>query len=390
MFGSLIDYWFYTGDETYNDVTFQAMQHQVGNDRDYMPENQTSTLGNDDQGFWVMAAMAAAETNFRNPEPDQPQWLALAQAAFNEWVSRWDPATCGGGLRWQIFQFNSGFTYKNSISNGCFFNVAARLARFTGNQTYADWAVRVWDWMEDQKLIDEQYNVYDGAGVQDNCATQDKAQWTYNAGIYLQGAAVMYNFTEGQGPWQERLDGLVKRTQEYFMDDGVIVERACEGFKSCNIDQQSFRGYLMRWMASAAQVAPYAFDTIMPIIKTNAEAAAQQCSGSPDPELFKGVPGTACGLAWAERENYDSIGGVGQQMSAMSAIQYTLIRRETAGTVTADTGGTSVGDVNAGVMNEDKLPDLGPVSIGERVAAGFLTSAISLSVLGGTLFVMKE
>lgn len=85
MFGTMIDYWFYTGDESYNNATTQAMLHQVGDDKDYMPTNQTRTLGNDDQGFWAMAAMSAAENNFPNPPSDQPQWLALAQAVFNEY-----------------------------------------------------------------------------------------------------------------------------------------------------------------------------------------------------------------------------------------------------------------------------------------------------------------
>ena len=54
-------------------------------------------------GFWGMAAMRAAETNFQNPPKDQPQWLALAQAVWNTQMERWDDTTCGGGLRWQIF-----------------------------------------------------------------------------------------------------------------------------------------------------------------------------------------------------------------------------------------------------------------------------------------------
>lgn len=37
MFGSLIDYWYYTGDDTYNAVTTQAMLWQVGPDVNYMP-----------------------------------------------------------------------------------------------------------------------------------------------------------------------------------------------------------------------------------------------------------------------------------------------------------------------------------------------------------------
>ena len=191
---TMIDYWRYTGDTSYNDVTSQALQFQVGDKNDYMPVNQTKNEGNDDQGFWAMAAMLAAETNFPNPPTDKPQWLALAQAVFNEFATRWDTEHCGGGLRWQIFPFNNGFTYKNSIANGVFFNLGARLARYTGNDTYAQWADKIWNWEEDIKLIDAEYNIYDGAGIEDNCTTLTKFQWTYNAGIFLHGAANMFSY----------------------------------------------------------------------------------------------------------------------------------------------------------------------------------------------------
>lgn len=193
MFMTMIDYWHYTGDATYNDVVEEALQFQVGPEADYMPPNQTKNEGNDDQGFWGMAAMLAAETNFQNPPSDKPQWLALAQAVFNEFASRWDTTTCGGGLRWQIFAFNNGFTYKNSIANGCFFNLGARLARYTGNQTYADWAEKIWDWEQSIGLIDADYNIFDGASNVQNCTEIVRLQWTYNAGIYLHGAANMFN-----------------------------------------------------------------------------------------------------------------------------------------------------------------------------------------------------
>ncbi|KAI1390905.1 glycoside hydrolase family 76 protein [Hypoxylon trugodes] len=391
MFGTLVDYWFYTGDSTYNDVTTQAMQHQAGEDSDYMPQNQTRSLGNDDQGFWAMAAMTATENNFPNPPKDQPQWLALVQAVFNEYVTRWDTEKCGGGLRWQVFTFNNGFNYKNSISNGCFFNIASRLARYTGNQTYADWAEKVWDWMEQVKFIDADFNIYDGAGVDDGCSELNKAQWTYNAGIFLQGSAMMYNFTDGNDTWKQRVDGLVKRTTDFFFDDGIVVERPCESFNQCDQDQQSFKGYLMRWMASASQMAPFTFDTLMPLVQSNAAAAAQQCSGSPPATQYKGQPGTACGFKWTEKANFDGLVGVGEQMSALSAIQYTMIKKQAVkAPVTADSGGTSVGNPNAGRPMEDYMPVMAPITIGEKVAAGFLTTAFAFSVVGASFFVMKE
>jgi mannan endo-1,6-alpha-mannosidase len=115
MWGTLIDYWHLTGDDTYNPIVTQSMLWQVGPGEDYMPPNVTASLGNDDQGFWGMSAMLAAEVKYPDPPKDQPQWLALAQAVFNTQANpdRHDD-TCNGGLRWQIPLSNNGYNYKNS------------------------------------------------------------------------------------------------------------------------------------------------------------------------------------------------------------------------------------------------------------------------------------
>lgn len=194
MFGALVDYWYYTGDTTYNDVTTQALLFQVGPNNDYMPPNQTKTEGNDDQAFWGMAALTAAEVKYPNPPEDQPQWLALAQAVFNTQVARWDQSTCNGGLKWQIFTFNNGYNYKNSISNGCFFNMAARLAMYTKNDTYAQWADKMWDWVGAVGLMSPQFQFFDGTDDTQNCSSVNHIQWSYNAGVFLYGAANMYNY----------------------------------------------------------------------------------------------------------------------------------------------------------------------------------------------------
>ena len=140
--------------------------------------------------------MSAAEMKFPDPPSDQPSWLSLAQATFNLQANRWDTEHCGGGLRWQIFSFNKGYDYKNSISNGGFFQLAARLARYTGNQTYADWAEKTWDWMADSVLMTKDYVVYDGAQILSppNCTEPSPIQWTYNVGTMLMGAANMWNY----------------------------------------------------------------------------------------------------------------------------------------------------------------------------------------------------
>ena len=135
--------------------------------------------------------MTAAERNFPNPPEDKPQWLAVTQTVFNLQTTRWDDEHCDGGLRWQIFTWNNGYTYKNTVSNGCLFHLAARLARYTGNSTYNEWAHKIWDWSY-KKVMTPDYKVYDGLDMNQNCAINHN-QWSYNTALYLAGAAYMYN-----------------------------------------------------------------------------------------------------------------------------------------------------------------------------------------------------
>lgn len=96
MWGTLIDYWHYTGDTSYNDVVQAGISAQTGDDNNMMPSNWSSSMGNDDQGFWGMTCMTAAEQNFQNPPSGEPGWLALAQGVFNSQAGRPDDE-CGGG-----------------------------------------------------------------------------------------------------------------------------------------------------------------------------------------------------------------------------------------------------------------------------------------------------
>jgi mannan endo-1,6-alpha-mannosidase len=141
-----------------------------------------------------MSAMTAAELGFPNPPADKPQWLALAQGVYNVQAGKWDNTTCNGGLHWQAFSFLNGYNYKNAIANGGFFNIASRLAVYTGNDSYAQSAERTWDWMTSVGLIDEDYNVWDGASSLTNCTPIVREQYSYNSAIYLLGAAHMYNY----------------------------------------------------------------------------------------------------------------------------------------------------------------------------------------------------
>ncbi|KAK2601218.1 hypothetical protein N8I77_010683 [Diaporthe amygdali] len=396
LMGSLIDYWYYTGDTKWNQITQQGLLFQVGPDDDYMPPNQTMTEGNDDQGFWGMAVLSAAEYKFPDPPAPKPQWLALAQNVFNSQAARWNTAQCGGGLRWQIFQWNNGYLYKNSISQACFFNMAGRLALYTGNHTYAMWADRIWDWMVDvQFLHDDSYYIYDGAPVETNCTQVVPYQWTYNAGAFLHGAAAMYNFTADIDPaaevlWRSRVNGLINGLRVFFTgpNNDIMTEVACEGVHLCDNDELSFKAYLARWMAATTKWAPWTYSTIKPLLAASATAAAMQCMG--------GDNGRMCGHVWANNEGeWDGTTGVGQQMAAMEVVLATMIQRLES-PVTNSTGGTSTGNPDEeesgfGQVNAfSTLKPMRPMSKADEAGAYILTILAILFLVAGMGFMFYD
>lgn len=141
--------------------------------------------------------MSAAESDFPlDPLNEIPSWLGYAQRVFDVQVARWDTQTCGGGIHWLFSPdgvSSQRYNYKNSITHGVLFQLAARLARYTGNQTYIDWADRTWDWTTSVKLITPDFRVYDGVTSTDGCRDVVPLQWSYNAAVFLYGSAVMSN-----------------------------------------------------------------------------------------------------------------------------------------------------------------------------------------------------
>ncbi|KAF1852129.1 glycoside hydrolase family 76 protein [Cucurbitaria berberidis CBS 394.84] len=380
MFNAFIDYWYYTGDDQYNKITTQALEHQIGDPKykAFMPDNQTKTLGNDDQAFWGMAAMSAAENKLPDLGNGQPSWLALAQATFTTQKDRWDSANCGGGLKWQIFTFNNGYNYKNTISNGCFFNIAARLYKYLGTDSYAEWAEKAWEWELATGLMSKDFHFYDGTDDKTNCTNINKIQWTYNAGVHMAGAAAMWNVTQND-KWRVRLKGLIDGTSVFFKDN-VMTEVACENNGKCDTDQRSFKAYLSRWMGYTAIVAPWTREFIDPLLKASAQAAAKQCNAGTDQ--------TSCGLRWTNNGVNDGSFGVGEQMAALEVVQ-SLLYPQAPGPATAKAGGISTSDPNAG-SNVPATPiTFNPVTTGDKAGASILTLLILVGILVGAWWMVS-
>jgi mannan endo-1,6-alpha-mannosidase len=148
-----------------------------------------------------------------------------------------------------------------------------------------------------------------------------------------------------------------------FFPEGIAYEPRCEPYKTCTTDMLSFKGYVHRWYSTITKVAPFLEETILPVLKTSAEAAVKQCTG--------GENQRECGYAWSSGV-FDGSIGAGQEMNVVGAVSSLLIA-QAPGPVTASNGGTSKGDTNAGTEDDD---DDDRITTSDRAGAAIITIMI--------------
>lgn len=195
FWATFIDYWRVTGDDTYNGLVTEGLLNQSGEDHAFA-DLDNLTVYYDEWCNWASTALLAAESRLPSPA-GSPQWLDMAESVFGEMAARLDNedgTACGGGLPWTSLTDLRGGNDKNTHTNGCFLDLGARLARFTGNDTYAAYADKSWDWMYDTGFIDnENWRVYDGASEYENCTYIRPIAFSNALSTLVQGSAFMYN-----------------------------------------------------------------------------------------------------------------------------------------------------------------------------------------------------
>ncbi|KAI9725799.1 MAG: hypothetical protein M1828_002428 [Chrysothrix sp. TS-e1954] len=346
----MMDYQTYTGDASRQSDVLSAIEQNVGTNDDFFPAEQTDWVANDDQAFWAFNALTALEYSFpplpcsnatrgstAAPGSCPNSYLSIAANVFSQMVTRWTNAssTCSGGLPWQLSPTvgpPGGFNYKNSVSSGGFFNIASRLARYTGNTTYSDWATKIWVWQNGVDLMSPDFHVYDGAGDANgtNCSTVDKAEWTYNSGLFMYGAAAMHAFNATDGVWEQRVQGLLNTSAQVFFspfDNATyVMYEHCELDASCDQDQVSFKAYLARWMAKSTVLVPAIKTQVIMLLSSAAKAAATSCAIGNGTATVGNATGDAlaCGSTWWQG-GYDGKTGLGEMLSALEVVQGLLV-----------------------------------------------------------------
>lgn len=189
------------------------------------------------------------------------------------------------------------------------------------------------------------------------------------------GITNQYLQTEGQpdvqAQWKARIDGLLDHGMRMFFKNGVAYEPACEGAGTCTTDMLSFKGYIHRWYAQAAQVAPYIAPKVLPLLQSSARAAIATCN------LVD--YGRQCGFNWVGGKSVGT--GCGQQMNVLGATSSLLVT-QVDGPVTANTGGISEGDPNAGQDPNSFERKPKPLTTADKAGAGIVTFLL-IAIAGG-------
>ncbi len=141
--------------------------------------NRAGRYLNDDDLWAVIASVDAWQADH------DPELLAWAAANYSRIVTdHWDDR-CGGGLWW-----DPQHTYKNAITNELLLYASTRLYRATGQETYRDWALRIWGWFAASGMIGPDGLVNDGLvndGLDAQCRNNGAPRYTYNQGVLLGG-----------------------------------------------------------------------------------------------------------------------------------------------------------------------------------------------------------
>jgi mannan endo-1,6-alpha-mannosidase len=374
---TLINYWAYAGDDALVETIQQGLSFQVGAEDNFMPPNQTATLGNDDQSFWALAAMSAAEHGLPVPSGSNVTWYELARNAFDTQVARWDEDACAGGLRWQIFTFNNGYNYKNALTQANFAQLGARLWKYTSNATYLEQAARAVEWSTNVGLISATDNsgaIYDGTDVAGNCSNINRIQWSINAGQFMSAFAHACNGTCSD-EWQ-RLGDTVLDAVSPFAVQLILTETACSGQGRCSTDQLAFRAPLARALANARDMAGVLDDAqkfnTERIIAASAAGAQAQCSSS-----------NGCGSDWSSAE-WDGTSGLGQDLAALEILLATYPRKQLL-TLNTTTGGATSGPNGGNGGSNGGGNGTSPAEAPGNAAPGIFASSIMGSIMVASL-----
>ncbi len=222
---ALLDGYVLTGDPKYMDVMEQlyaGVRRRNGGHlfNDYY----------DDMLWMALALLRAYEIT------GQDRYLTNAQRLWLDIQGGWNDHY-GGGIAWRKTQRD----YKNAPANGPAVILTARLYRVTGDPEYLDWALRIYNWLEENLVDPRTHLVWDGINRQGDGAIDKDWLFTYNQGTYIGANVALWEVT-GDEQYLERAKRTATASLLYLTRSGGVFQDEGQG------DGGLFKGILVRYL----------------------------------------------------------------------------------------------------------------------------------------------
>ena len=226
---ALLDGYVLTGDEKYLEY-MDRLRHGVLQRNGFVLYNHFY----DDMEWMALALLRAYNLT------DDTLYLEDAKKLFNDIIRGWMPE---GGIAW-----NKDHQSVNACSNGPAAILAARLYRATGDETYLDWAKKIFAWLDETLVDPRTFLVLDNLHL--STKQIDRRTFTYNQGTYIGAAVELYELT-GDEAYLEKAQRTARSALVYHGDrTGVFIQERGQG------DGGLFKGIMVRYMVELLRVAP--------------------------------------------------------------------------------------------------------------------------------------
>jgi hypothetical protein len=144
--------------------------------------------------------------------------LARARQIFALVESGWDTDTTHadpGGVFWTQAPWSQD---RNTVSNMPGAELGLRLYQATGDQTYLDWATRMYDWTN-RHLLAPNGMYWDHVDLAGNI---EKTQWSYNQGVPI-GVDVLFYEVTRDSTYLQAAESVAKASYDYFVEQGHLA-----------------------------------------------------------------------------------------------------------------------------------------------------------------------
>lgn len=254
---------------------------------------------------WYTGVKARNGNTFENDFYDDMEWIALA--TLRVWQKTNDPkfkeatlqlwgyiktgwnSNAGGGISWKKGQEYS----KNACSNGPACILAARLYQEFGDESYKEWALKIYNWEKSTLVNMNNGMVYDNINSETGQINKDWV-FTYNQGTFIGSAVELYKIFNEKAYLNDAV--LVADYTTSSLTNNSVLKSEGTG------DGGLFKGIFIRYFTDLIlqdRLDPSAKKRYIQFIRYNAETLWMQ--GTTKPAILFGPnwtvkPGMVTGL----------------------------------------------------------------------------------------------